>query len=92
MVFTTEELFEVAIESWPEWDLNQLSYQAMSSTHTLFYIYIHTDEFILQICSVLISFILILLIIDFFTCIFLNVFFDILFIQIKSFLLTFRYF
>ena len=21
MVFTTEELFEVAIESWPEWDL-----------------------------------------------------------------------
>ena len=22
MVFTTEELFEVAIESWPEWDLN----------------------------------------------------------------------
>ena len=33
--------FEVAIESWPEWDLtiplrgsNQLSYQAMSSTRT----------------------------------------------------------
>ena len=22
MVFTTERLFEVAIESWPEWDLN----------------------------------------------------------------------
>ena len=22
MVFTTEGLFEVAIESWPEWDLN----------------------------------------------------------------------
>ena len=22
MVFTTEEFFEVAIESWPEWDLN----------------------------------------------------------------------
>ena len=22
MVFTTEELFEVAIESWHEWDLN----------------------------------------------------------------------
>ena len=41
MVFTTEELFEVAIESWPEWDLNRLSYQAMSSTHTLFYIYIY---------------------------------------------------
>ena len=22
MVFTTDTLFEVAIESWPEWDLN----------------------------------------------------------------------
>ena len=22
MVFTTEGFFEVAIESWPEWDLN----------------------------------------------------------------------
>ena len=22
MVFTTEGLFEVSIESWPEWDLN----------------------------------------------------------------------
>ena len=22
MVFTTEEFFEVATESWPEWDLN----------------------------------------------------------------------
>ena len=22
MVFTTEELLEVSIESWPEWDLN----------------------------------------------------------------------
>ena len=22
MVFTTERVFEVAIESWPEWDLN----------------------------------------------------------------------
>ena len=22
VVFTTEGLFEVAIESWPEWDLN----------------------------------------------------------------------
>ena len=21
MIFTTEEFFEVAIESWPEWDL-----------------------------------------------------------------------
>ena len=39
MVFTTEGFIEVAIESWPELDLNpqplssnQLSYQAMSST------------------------------------------------------------
>ena len=45
MVFTTEELFEVAIESWPERDLNprssipfrrsnRLSYRAMGSTST----------------------------------------------------------
>ena len=45
MVFTTEGLFKVAIESWPEWDLNppplipfrrsnRLSFQAMSSTRT----------------------------------------------------------
>ena len=44
-IFTTEGLLEVAIESWPEWDLspqpqssprrsNRLSYQAMSSTRT----------------------------------------------------------
>ena len=43
--FTTEGFLEVAIESWPEWDLNprpknsfrcsnQLSYQAMNSTCT----------------------------------------------------------
>ena len=29
MVFATEILFEVALESWPEWDLNPLIY-----THT----------------------------------------------------------
>ena len=45
MVCTTEGFFKVAIESWPEWDLNpqplnsvrrsnRLSYQAMSSTCT----------------------------------------------------------
>ena len=40
MVFITEGFFEVAIESWPEWDLNPRplnsvqSYQAMSSTCT----------------------------------------------------------
>ena len=22
MIFTTEEFFEVAVESWPEWDLS----------------------------------------------------------------------
>ena len=26
MVVTTEGLFEVAIESWPEWDLNPQTY------------------------------------------------------------------
>ena len=46
MVFITEGFFEVAIESWREWDLNprphefrsdalnRLSYQAMSLTRT----------------------------------------------------------
>ena len=45
MVFLTGGFFEVAIESWPEWDLNprplipfrrsnQMSYQAISSTRT----------------------------------------------------------
>ena len=31
MVFTTEELFEVAIECWPKWDLNprQLNFVQM---------------------------------------------------------------
>ena len=32
MVFTTEGLFEVAIESWPEWDLNP---RPMNSIQTL---------------------------------------------------------
>ena len=45
MVFTTEGFLEVAIEIWPEWDLNprllnsfrhsnRLRYQAMSSSRT----------------------------------------------------------
>ena len=32
MVFTTEGFFEVAIESWPEWDLNP---RPLNSTQTL---------------------------------------------------------
>ena len=32
MVFTTERLLEVAIESWPEWDLNP---QPLNSVKTL---------------------------------------------------------
>ena len=32
MVFTTEGFFEVAIESWPEWDLNPRS---LNSVQTL---------------------------------------------------------
>ena len=31
MLFTTEGLFEIAIESWPEWDLNP---QPLNSTRT----------------------------------------------------------
>ena len=41
MVFATDRFFVVAIESWPEWDLNRLTehsdrlnYQAMSSTRS----------------------------------------------------------
>ena len=33
MVFTSEGLFEVAIESWPEWDLNT---RPLNSIHTLY--------------------------------------------------------
>ena len=33
MVFITEEFFEVALESWPEWDLNPLP---LNSIQTLF--------------------------------------------------------
>ena len=32
MVFTTERFLEVAIESWPEWDLNP---RALNSVRTL---------------------------------------------------------
>ena len=32
MVFVTEGFFEVAIESWPEWDLNP---RPLNSVHTL---------------------------------------------------------
>ena len=32
MVFTTEGLFEVAIESWPEWDLSS---RPLNSVQTL---------------------------------------------------------
>ena len=32
MVFTTEGFFEVATESWPEWDLNP---QPLNSVQTL---------------------------------------------------------
>ena len=32
MIFTTETFFEVAIESWPEWDLNP---RPLNSVQTL---------------------------------------------------------
>ena len=37
MVFITERFFEVAIESWPEWDLNP---------HIYIYIYIYIYVYI----------------------------------------------
>ena len=43
MVFITEELFEVAIESWPEWNLNPRPLNSVS------YIYIYIYIFILGI-------------------------------------------
>ena len=44
MVFSTEGFFEVAIESWPEWDLSLRplnSVQALQPTELLDYIYIY---------------------------------------------------
>ena len=61
-VFTAEGFLEVAIESWPGWDLiprppnpfkryNRLSYQSMRSTCTQSHFYIATP--ISSLCSVL---------------------------------------
>ena len=36
MVFTTEGLFEVAMESWPEWDLNPRPLNSVHYTERLF--------------------------------------------------------
>ena len=38
MVFTTEGLSEVALESWPEWDLNP---RPLNSVYIYIYIYIY---------------------------------------------------
>ena len=35
MVFTTEGLFEVAIERWPEWDLNPRPLNSVQTSTTL---------------------------------------------------------
>ena len=37
MVFTTEGFFEVAIESWPEWDLNPRPYIIYIHIHIYFF-------------------------------------------------------
>ena len=42
MVFTTEGFFEVAIEGWPEWELNP--------RHNYIYIYTHTHTRIYIMC------------------------------------------
>ena len=34
MVFTTEGFFEVAIDSWPEWDLNSITTEFRSDALT----------------------------------------------------------
>ena len=36
MVFTTEELFEVAIESWPQWDLNPRPLNSVQTRYTCY--------------------------------------------------------
>ena len=38
MVFITKEFFEVAIKSWPEWDLNP---RPLNSVYIYIYIYIY---------------------------------------------------
>ena len=42
MIFTTERFFEVAIESWPEWDLNP---QPLNSVQTLYPTELSRHEF-----------------------------------------------
>ena len=43
MVFTTEGFLEVAIESWPEWDLNP---RPLNSVQIYIYIYRYIDRYI----------------------------------------------
>ena len=43
MVFTTEGFSEVAIESWPEWDLNP---RPLNSVYIYIYIYIYACAYI----------------------------------------------
>ena len=42
MVFITEGLLEIAIENWPEWDLNLRS---LNSVHIYIYIYIYIHTY-----------------------------------------------
>ena len=61
MVFTTEGLFEVATESWPEWDLNpqplnfiETLYPTKLSGHIYIYIYIYIYANIIIIIFIII--------------------------------------
>ena len=51
MVFITEAFFEVALESWPEWDLNPRPYIYHICMHIYIwkYIYISSSIFIINI-------------------------------------------
>ena len=56
MVFSTEGFFEVAIESWPEWDLSLRplnSVQALQPTELLDYIYIYIYIYMYKSISVI---------------------------------------
>ena len=46
MVFTTEGFLEVAIESWPEWDLNPRPLNSVQNIYIYIYIYIYICMYI----------------------------------------------
>ena len=50
MVFTTEGFLEVAIESWPEWDLNPRPLNSVQNIYIYIHIHIYMYVYIVYIC------------------------------------------